>query len=274
MTIVEIRCPRCGAQCSLKDKTTSEYHCEHCGANFRFMDSTTKTIIQDTRAHHCPICGRPVKIEEAYVCMECRKEYLCPYCVQQLGGKFICKECLRQKWIISEPSQTCPKCNLQLTYIPKYNRWYCYTCSAYITYMCPECGKQETYVPAYQRWYCYNCQKYLEKSYKRITTQPQEKLIIVQPQYIPVQHTSKSGCFIATAAYGTPMCKEIAMLRQFRDRKLNPNSLGKKLIRLYYLVSPPIANVIVRSENMRALVRLSLKPIICSFKSKNYQKFS
>lgn len=65
MTIVEIRCPRCGAQCSLKDKTTSEYHCEHCGANFRFMDSTTKTIIQDTRAHHCPICGRPVKIEEA-----------------------------------------------------------------------------------------------------------------------------------------------------------------------------------------------------------------
>jgi hypothetical protein len=26
---------------------------------------------------------------------------------------------------------------------------------------CPICGKPETWIPQYQRWYCYNCKKYL-----------------------------------------------------------------------------------------------------------------
>lgn len=27
--------------------------------------------------------------------------------------------------------------------------------------MCPTCGQPATWIPQYQRWYCYNCQKYL-----------------------------------------------------------------------------------------------------------------
>jgi len=26
---------------------------------------------------------------------------------------------------------------------------------------CPTCGKPATWIPQYQRWYCYNCKKYL-----------------------------------------------------------------------------------------------------------------
>lgn len=70
------------------------------------------------------------------------------------------------------------------------------------------------------------------------------------------------GCFIATAAYGTPMAEEINVLRTFRDRKLEPAYLGKRLILLYYRTSPSIAKIISQNEKMKAAVRYALKPII------------
>jgi hypothetical protein len=78
-----------------------------------------------------------------------------------------------------------------------------------------------------------------------------------------------AGCFIATAAYGTPMAEEINTLRRFRDEDMEPNPLGRHLVTLYYDVSPPVARVIARSESMRAIVRLNLKPIIRSLESRN-----
>ena len=27
---------------------------------------------------------------------------------------------------------------------------------------CPYCGKPATWIPQYQRWYCYNCQRYID----------------------------------------------------------------------------------------------------------------
>jgi hypothetical protein len=78
-----------------------------------------------------------------------------------------------------------------------------------------------------------------------------------------------AGCFIATAAFGTPMAEEITALRRFRDNEMEPNLLGRQLVTLYYDISPPIARVIARSESMRAFVRLNLKPIIRSLEPKN-----
>jgi very-short-patch-repair endonuclease len=72
----------------------------------------------------------------------------------------------------------------------------------------------------------------------------------------------KTNCFIATAAYGTPMAQEINTLRRFRDSKMEPTLIGRYFITLYYNTSPPFARVIARSKNMRAFVRMNLKPII------------
>ncbi|MCL6578538.1 MAG: hypothetical protein K6T73_04015 [Candidatus Bathyarchaeota archaeon] len=76
------------------------------------------------------------------------------------------------------------------------------------------------------------------------------------------------SCFIATAAYGTPMAPEINILRKFRDKELESNDIGRCLVTLYYTLSPPIARVISRSKNMRAWIRLNLKPIVLAFKLK------
>ena len=85
----------------------------------------------------------------------------------------------------------------------------------------------------------------------------------------PRGYTTKESCFIATAAYGTPMAQEINTLRRFRDLKMEPNLIGRYLITLYYNTSPPLARVIARSKNMKAFVRLNLKLIIRFLESSN-----
>jgi very-short-patch-repair endonuclease len=81
---------------------------------------------------------------------------------------------------------------------------------------------------------------------------------------------AEHACFIATAAYGTTTAKELDILRKFRDVKLEPNVVGRRITDLYYLVSPPIANIIARSKEMRAVVRGCLNPIINYLKRKKY----
>ena len=70
--------------------------------------------------------------------------------------------------------------------------------------------------------------------------------------------TPPGGCFIATAAYGTDTAKQLDILREFRDAVLLPNSLGARLVSLYYKTSPPIADFISQHESLRTVVRVGL----------------
>ncbi|GEM_PF-2771656 len=70
------------------------------------------------------------------------------------------------------------------------------------------------------------------------------------------------GCFIATAAYGTPMASEVKSLCQFRDAHLLTNPAGKRLISFYYKMSPPIADFIAKHASLRSMVRFFLKPVV------------
>ena len=70
------------------------------------------------------------------------------------------------------------------------------------------------------------------------------------------------GCFIATAAYGSYMEPHVVILRDFRDRFLLTNSVGRAFVDLYYTCSPPVAAFIANHDTLRLMVRLSLMPIV------------
>jgi hypothetical protein len=73
---------------------------------------------------------------------------------------------------------------------------------------------------------------------------------------------SGGGCFIATAAFGSPMQPFVKILREFRDRILLNNSIGKAFVYFYYKYSPPIAEFIANHDSLKAKVRLGLLPFI------------
>ena len=63
------------------------------------------------------------------------------------------------------------------------------------------------------------------------------------------------NCFVATAAYGSPMAYEVSAFRAFRDRFLVPTKLGKAFVRFYYKKGPIAAHFIAKNDTLRAISR-------------------
>lgn len=70
------------------------------------------------------------------------------------------------------------------------------------------------------------------------------------------------GCFIATAAYGTPLADQVKILSKFRDKYLLKNFIGRKIVNAYYKYSPPIADFISQNDTLRFICRALLLPLI------------
>jgi len=79
-----------------------------------------------------------------------------------------------------------------------------------------------------------------------------------QLKHSHAQTEKKSGCFIATAVYGSASSPEVLILQELRDNVLTKSRLGKIFVGIYYLFSPSL------SEKLKdkALIRWILK-ILC-----------
>jgi len=66
------------------------------------------------------------------------------------------------------------------------------------------------------------------------------------------------GCFIATAACGSPDDGTIVEFREFRDRHLLTDPLGTLAVDLYYQLSPPLAVLVANHPPLRLAARLLL----------------
>jgi hypothetical protein len=76
---------------------------------------------------------------------------------------------------------------------------------------------------------------------------------------VPVQ--DDDSCVIATAAFGSPLSREVETLRRFRNRVLLTSAAGRMLVRVYYRLSPPLARVVGRQPALAAAVRAFLRPV-------------
>jgi hypothetical protein len=77
-------------------------------------------------------------------------------------------------------------------------------------------------------------------------------------------------CFIATAAYGSVMANDVAMLRRFRDGVLGRSVLGELAVETYYTFGPAVAGVIGESDVLRSSVRAFLTPIVAAVRKLTY----
>lgn len=77
-----------------------------------------------------------------------------------------------------------------------------------------------------------------------------------------IHFTTVSPCFVATAAYGTPLAAQVGVLRRFRDRHLRTNALGRLFVDAYYAVGPYAADVIAANDGLRGAARGLLTPIV------------
>jgi hypothetical protein len=78
----------------------------------------------------------------------------------------------------------------------------------------------------------------------------------------PPSSGGKSGCFIATAAFGSYLDPHVVVLRNFRDNFLLKSALGTAFVRFYYATSPPIADFIREHVVLRTVTRWMLTPLI------------
>jgi hypothetical protein len=70
------------------------------------------------------------------------------------------------------------------------------------------------------------------------------------------------GCFVATAAFGTPLAAEIDVLRRLRDQRLKTNTLGRVAVATYYAFAPPLARAIASDEWLRGGARRLIAPLV------------
>jgi hypothetical protein len=101
----------------------------------------------------------------------------------------------------------------------------------------------------------------IEEIKKGLEIEPQND--VLRADLRQLEGAGGKGCFIATAVYGSYDAPEVIILRKFRDKVLLANFLGRRFVKLYYHLSPPIANIILVHKVLRKGIHLLiLKPIL------------
>lgn len=91
-----------------------------------------------------------------------------------------------------------------------------------------------------------------------------------QPNWNDGRNTqsTSSDCFVATAAFGTPLQAEIQILREWRDSELSFSLAGRQFIDIYYKVGPHIARLVEKNKFIARISRSIIRQAIKYIKNK------
>ena len=82
---------------------------------------------------------------------------------------------------------------------------------------------------------------------------------------------AKSGCYIATAVYGSYDCPEVWTLRRFRDYKLANNFIGRVFIKIYYFLSPIAVKIFGKTKWFQNFWKCRLNKLVSKLNNDGYE---
>ena len=82
---------------------------------------------------------------------------------------------------------------------------------------------------------------------------------------------SKSGCYVATAVYGSYNCPQVWTLRRFRDNTLDESWYGRAFIKTYYAISPTLVKWFGETSWFKILWRKPLDKLVTILRNKGVE---
>lgn len=81
----------------------------------------------------------------------------------------------------------------------------------------------------------------------------------------------KSGCYVATAVYGSYDCPQVWTLRRFRDYTLAETWYGRAFIRTYYAISPTFVKWFGHTEWFKKMWKGKLDRMVAKLKAEGFE---
>ena len=86
-----------------------------------------------------------------------------------------------------------------------------------------------------------------------------------------LEQPKKSGCYVATAVYGSYDCPEVWTLRRFRDYNLATTFFGRLFIMLYYAISPTLVKWFGDTKWFKRMWKSALDKMVEKLEQKGYE---
>ena len=90
-------------------------------------------------------------------------------------------------------------------------------------------------------------------------------------KYDPSYQAPKTGCYVATAVYGSYDCPEVWTLRRFRDFTLDETWYGRLFISTYYAISPTFVKYFGNVKAFKSQGKKLLDKLVANLNSKGYE---
>jgi len=93
----------------------------------------------------------------------------------------------------------------------------------------------------------------------------EDKIRKYDNSYVAPELPGKSGCYVATAVYGSYDCPQVWTLRCYRDAVLTKTWYGKAFIQLYYATSPTIVRLFGKAKWFNCIFKKILDNLLERF---------